>query len=153
MKKIICWIIVIFWMGVIFTFSSFNGVESSKQSRGFLYHTIGNIIDIFDKDMDPVKKDELIIKINPEVRKIAHTSVYFVLGLFVCIAFKNYDLNVKKLLIYSLIVCLLYSISDEIHQLFVPGRSGEVLDVCIDTLGSSMGIGLFYLIKNKSLHY
>ena len=45
-KKIILWILVVFWMGVIFFFSSMDGIESKMQSQGFLYHTLGNIIDI-----------------------------------------------------------------------------------------------------------
>ena len=151
MKKIICWIFVALWMGVIFLFSSYNGLESTKQSKGFLYHTIGNIIDIFDSDMDPVRKDEIIDKIDPVIRKIAHTSVYFVLGLFVCLALNCYKITNKQLILYGLLICVLYSCSDEIHQLYVPGRSGEILDVFIDTIGSGLSIIMFYKLR-KSLH-
>jgi VanZ family protein len=39
----------------------------------------------------------------------------------------------------------LYAASDEFHQLFVPGRSGEVKDVLIDSAGAVTGALLFYL--------
>ena len=35
---------------------------------------------------------------------------------------------------------MIYAISDEIHQLFVPGRAGQVRDVLIDSAGSFLGI-------------
>lgn len=46
----------------------------------------------------------------------------------------------------SCTVCLLYAASDEIHQLFVPGRSGEVRDVMIDFSGAALGIALSTLV-------
>jgi VanZ family protein len=55
----------------------------------------------------------------------------------------------KKYILYSLLICLIYSISDEVHQIFVPGRSGEVFDVLIDTLGSFIGINILYKIKSR----
>ena len=151
MKKIICWILVILWMIIIFMFSSYNGIDSTKQSRGFLYHTIGNVIDFFNKDIDPIKKEELIVKIDPIVRKIAHATEYFILGLLVSLALNNYNMDLKRFLLISFIICFLYSCSDEIHQLFVFGRSGKPLDVLIDMIGATLGIMPFYFFK-KSLH-
>ena len=53
---------------------------------------------------------------------------------------KEFRLIDKRTFIFAIILCILYSISDEVHQYFVPGRSGEVLDVAIDTIGSCLGI-------------
>ena len=47
-KRIILWIFVILWMGVIFTFSSFNSNDSSKQSKGIINFFIKNVVEIFD---------------------------------------------------------------------------------------------------------
>ena len=44
---------------------------------------------------------------------------------------------------------LLYACSDEIHQTFVAGRSGEVLDVLIDTIGGSLATYLYYIIYKR----
>ena len=43
-------------------------------------------------------------------------------------------------------ICVLYAISDEVHHYFIPGMSGEVRDVNIDTAGASVGIGVYLLI-------
>jgi len=41
-----------------------------------------------------------------------------------------------------LLSCSLYAVTDEIHQLFVPGRSGELRDVMIDSIAALVGVGL-----------
>ena len=148
-KKIIMWTIVVLWMSLIFYFSSLNGSESTYQSKGFLYNTLGNIIDIFDKNMSDIEKDELINKLDHPIRKIAHGSVYFILAILVCFSLNNYNLDIKKFIIISFLICFFYSISDEIHQLFVLGRSGEIKDVIIDSIGSLIGIAIFKRIRYK----
>lgn len=47
----------------------------------------------------------------------------------------------------ALAICISYAISDEVHQLYVPGRSGEVRDVIIDTAGASLGILSYVAIR------
>ena len=49
--------------------------------------------------------------------------------------------------IIPLIFVVLYAISDETHQYFVPGRHARWYDVCFDTLG---GLISLYIIKKKS---
>lgn len=58
---------------------------------------------------------------------------------------------IKEKIVYCLSLCFFYACSDEFHQLFVPGRSGEFRDVCIDLLGSCIGLLLFFLLK-KVVH-
>ena len=129
-KKILLWILVIFWMGLIFYFSSFNGIESTEQSQGFLYRTIRN----------SDNKDDLILKLDPIIRKVAHCAIYSVLAILVYLLLKEYNLDSKKLILFTFLICILYSISDEIHQLFVSGRSAEIRDVIIDGIGITIGI-------------
>lgn len=52
--------------------------------------------------------------------------------------------NNSKILIISILMCVIYACSDEIHQLFVFGRSGEIRDVLIDFIGSFIGILIVY---------
>jgi len=49
-------------------------------------------------------------------------------------------------IIAALLICVLYAASDEIHQLFIAGRSGEVRDVLIDSAGASIGIGIWMVV-------
>ena len=94
------------------------------------------------------------------MRKVAHFSEYFILGVLVII-FLNYVIGNKKYIIVFLIclvICALYATSDEFHQVFILGRSGQAVDVCIDTLGALTGIILYstyylaYWIGKKKRH-
>ena len=60
--------------------------------------------------------------------------------------------RLRKKILYTCIFCIIYAIFDEIHQIYVPGRTGKVIDVVIDTLGAFMGIAIILLndkINNK----
>lgn len=138
-KKIIKILLVIIWMIVIFCFSNEPATESSKLSNDFIKHTISKVI----KNDSP----EIIEKYTKPVRKTAHFCVYLILGLLVLNCFKT-D---KKCIIYAFIICFLYSISDEFHQTFINGRSGEILDVLIDSFGSLIGISLEYLFRSNKI--
>ena len=144
MKKLFKLILVILWMSVIFGFSNQKAEDSSKLSNG----VIVMIARIFvDKDLSIEKQEELLEKYTGLVRKTAHFGIYLILGVLVI----NFliEFNIKHIIIVSLMVCMLYSASDEIHQLFVPGRSGEVRDVLIDSSGALVGIGLYKFFMNK----
>ena len=83
-----------------------------------------------------------------------HASVYSVLAFFI-ILFINILLNNKHYwiaLIITLTVCIGFAISDEYHQTFVSGRTGQPLDVCIDSAGSLVGTGIYttYYIVYKN---
>jgi len=72
---------------------------------------------------------------------IVWTGVMLVgLGLLVVNMINNYN---NKSILISIIICIIYATSDEIHQLFVPGRSCQLLDILIDTIGSVIGIYLY----------
>ena len=146
-KKIILWILVIFWMGLIFWFSSFNGIDSTRQSRGFLHDTLGKIIDVIKPSMSEYDKEILIEKLDTPVRKMAHASVFFILAIFVFLLLKSY--NIKNIYIISFLICLLYAISDEVHQIFVSERSAGVLDVIIDSSGSLVALFFINLISRR----
>ena len=53
----------------------------------------------------------------------------------------------KHTILISLLICIMYSCTDEIHQIFIEGRSGEILDVLIESIGSFIGI---ILIKKNT---
>ena len=134
-KKIIKVLLVIIWMIIIFCFSNDPAPKSSKLSDGFIKKTISKVI----KD----DSKETVEKLTKPVRKCAHFFLYFVLGILV---FNCYN---EKELLYALIICLLYSISDEIHQIFIVGRSCELFDIFIDTIGSFFGINILNIIRKN----
>ena len=90
------------------------------------------------------------------VRKGAHIFAYFVLGILTFNALWRVDLSKFKFnypVGLSVIVCALYAVSDEFHQLFVSGRSGEIRDIIIDSCAATVGvfiISIFVRILQKS---
>jgi len=142
MKRILLWILVISWMCLIFYFSAQNSRESTNQSRGVVDKI--NIIEKYDYKTD-IEKEQIMISIDAKIRKVAHASVFLVLGVLVCFLIKEFTLDIKKILVICFIICITYAIGDEIHQLYVPGRSGEFKDVIIDTIGLLTGEMIFYL--------
>ena len=136
MKKTINVLFVLIWMIIIFIMSSFDSSESSNQSN-FIVNIISNIFNI-----DNINALSLII------RKLAHFSEYFILGILVYNSTQNY----KKYIWLPIIICISYAISDEIHQIFVPGREGRVLDITIDSIGATIGIYSLQVYKKLLKH-
>ena len=87
------------------------------------------------------------------VRKLAHFTIYFLLGLNSFLLFyhandeRNWHYESKIILLISLVFCLLYAISDEFHQSFIVGRGPSSRDVMIDACG--FGIANLLLFKFK----
>ena len=130
-------------MIIIFSLSNQPAIDSTELSDGFISNTIGNVYKLFNKNISSDELNEIKVKYTHPVRKMAHFTIYMILGILVTLLVREYNVSFYKCLFISLLVCLLYSISDEVHQLFVMGRSGEIKDVLIDTSGSFIGIFVF----------
>lgn len=86
------------------------------------------------------------------LRKIAHMFVYAVLFLFThSAAAETFKLPAPRLYFYCVVFCIIYAISDEYHQGFVPGRHASPVDVLIDTAGVAAAL-IFNLkrVDNKT---
>ena len=99
----------------------------------------------------PWMSQELIETLHYLVRKCAHLSEYAVLALLLWRAIRQpqrADIRPWRWPEAGLAVAMvfLYSASDELHQVFVPSRTGLVSDVCIDTLGAAAGLLLLWLL-------
>ena len=53
--------------------------------------------------------------------------------------------------LFALFVAVLWGLSDEIHQAFVPGRSAERADLVADAIGAAFGVALARLVSNRSV--
>ena len=148
MKKIISFIVLILWMIVIFSFSS----ADANKSTGTSDKVITTMIKIKDKitnNETPNNEKEIIVKNSSfYIRKIAHITEYLILGFLMFNLLKQYSVTN---IYYAIGLSILYSCTDEFHQLFISGRSGSIRDVLIDTIGILIGTYLYKLlfIKNK----
>ena len=135
MKKAFKLTLVILCMIAIFLFSSDKEAETTKKSS-----YIVNIIQLITKKDYSSSELDTITFI---VRKVAHFTIYFLLGFLLINLFREYCYIDKRIFLILILLCMLYACSDEIHQLFVPGRSGEIRDVFIDTIGSTLGLAFY----------
>lgn len=74
------------------------------------------------------------------LRKFAHIFEYFVLTLLIFPAVFKSKQNKKTALFLAAVFSLLYAISDEYHQTFIFGRSGNITDVFIDSFGIFLAV-------------
>lgn len=130
MKKkslvIVSWCLVLLCMGVIFYFSAQDGDESQALSD-----SVKIIFGI------PVRVSVL--------RKIAHFVEFAGLAMLVFNAFRQTYGHCCPYT--SFFVTAAYAATDELHQVFVPGRAGMLKDVFIDSLGAAAAILFLMLIK------
>lgn len=138
-------------MGAIFTFSSQISDKSSNTS-GNTIRFILNKLQI-TKNMSEQQENELVETLQAPIRKIAHFSIYSLGGIISYMLFSQYEISNKNRIIYSLALCAVYAITDEIHQYFVPGRSCELRDMLIDSSGALLGIFITHMIKKYSKYW
>ncbi|MBO7085711.1 MAG: VanZ family protein [Bacilli bacterium] len=137
-KKIIYLIMAIIWVGFIFGNSLLNGATSGSLSGGItekIYNLLVNMhINIRIETLHTI------------IRKLAHFSEYFLLGIIIFLNVYQYLKEPKYFISFSIVICLLISIIDETIQTFVDGRSGSIMDVGIDSLGFLLSILILALI-------
>ncbi len=137
--RILFWSLTVAIMLVIFFNSAKNATESSEVSNSFTDKLFSLFISDYDT-MDETEKLSLVSSVQFVVRKSAHFLSYFAMGLFCFLAVNTNNQRLRNKFIVSSSICILYAVSDEIHQLFVPGRSGEIRDVLIDSGGILLAI-------------
>ncbi len=143
--RIITIILTIALCALIFSLSHQNSDQSSATSRGLIAKFVAVFVDDFE-ELPIEKQKELCAPFQFVVRKSAHFVAYFSLGVLSFLSVFTYEKSLKFKILSSSAFCFLYSVSDEIHQLFIRGRSGEIRDVFIDTCGALLGILLVYCI-------
>lgn len=156
LQRIIGIFLTVSVMVIIFLMSAQNAKISSNTS--------GSVIAFFAKILTPdfnnlsiEQQAQIISSYQFVVRKMAHFTIYLCLGVASSVFTFTLD-KLKRIYQYMLSagIALLYAISDEIHQLYVPGRAGAITDVIIDFSGTLTGLLLLFLllsiikkIKNK----
>ena len=142
-------IITFVLMVFIFVHSAMPGDVSGSESR-FFAEILSSIIGISFQVAHFI------------VRKAAHFTEFAILGACLTVNFNDYkskneiietdktltrNMVLRHPLIFAWIAGTLYACTDEFHQLFVEGRSGEIRDVCIDSAGVILGVAIAAIIK------
>ena len=158
-------VLMILWMAGIFAFSSRSGSESTGDSY-FVGTLVGDIFVPGFDEWSSEKQQEFAEKIDHPVRKTAHAAEYAVLGLLAagaCIPAHEHrregsaapggarSAKICRELLLPWGIAAVYAATDEFHQLFVPGRSGQLSDVILDSAGALAGLLLLAIVR-KVIH-
>lgn len=144
-RRIVLGLLVIFMMLVIFIFSS----QSGGQSGGLSEKIAVNLINFFNPSFQTysaVDQAKILDSFEFVIRKMAHMAEYGLLAGLIFLFFFGIRLSYR--VTFSLVITLLYSISDEIHQHFIPGRTGVYTDVLIDMTGAICIICILSIITH-----
>ncbi len=91
--------------------------------------------------------------VHTVIRKLAHVTEYFILGVLLFRAFRggSAEGRNRSWVFSSLVVVVLYAAGDEFHQLFVSTRTASVVDVIIDTAGGilAQGASVLWGFRNR----
>lgn len=126
---------------MIFGFSSQNGEKSGNLSGKIAKFIVEQV-----QKNEVKNREEIVQRTEKVIRKVAHFSIYTLVGFLLMSFVSTYQLSEKKRILISLVAGILYATSDEIHQAFVPGRSPQITDVILDTMGVVLGILLLLSI-------
>ena len=93
--------------------------------------------------------EETLAFLSVFIRKVAHFAIYALLGALIFLLMRvGYETEGKRSVILPPVFSAFYAVTDEIHQLVVSGRSGQVRDVLIDSLGAVAGtLFLFFIFE------
>lgn len=114
------WLPALAWMAVIFGLSSISGLRASPDAE-----------------------------VDRPLRVLAHLGTYAILGALVLWALTGGLVPSGRDAVTAFAVAVLYGVSDEIHQAFVPERSGQLTDVAIDAVGAALGVAVAWFALGR----
>ncbi|MDR0959531.1 MAG: VanZ family protein [Propionibacteriaceae bacterium] len=128
-------LVVVVWMAVIFAFSAQTGGDSGGLSQW----AAGIIESITGIDVPIVV-----------VRKMAHVTVYAVLGVATawwCRTWPQRWGRARAVMAAAIVVA--YACFDELHQTFVAGRDGRLFDIALDSVAGVIAVTLFWWASER----
>jgi VanZ family protein len=131
-EQISRWLPVVAWAVLISVFST----------GAFAYEQTGTVILPLLHLLFPSATPDELRALHATIRKLAHFMEYLVLSVLLYRALRSgrrWDLRAAGM---AVVIAGLYSIGDELHQLFVPGRTAAATDCLIDVSGAAAGQGL-----------
>lgn len=82
----------------------------------------------------------------------SHFIEFGILAFFLARALLKPEGITQKRIFFAFFFTLFYAFTDEVHQLFVPGRAFEVVDLLLDSFGAILGLGIYTLLLRRQKH-
>lgn len=134
------WFPLVAWIGIIFFFST------DTFSSG---HTSGLIVGVL-KFLFPFLSPSQLVFWHGVCRKAGHITEYAILGFLAWRSFNIYPWSGLKSKLFAAAFVLAVALTDELHQLYVPSRTGSLVDVGYDFIGCLIVLMLLPGSKNES---
>jgi hypothetical protein len=128
-------LLIVALMVFIFCMSAQPADESAMTSGEFTRFIAKMLLSNFT-DYSDAMQNKILHGMSFIVRKTAHFTEYACLGFLGYIWLHRIRLG----WLYTIGAAVLYAVTDEIHQIFTPGRSCELRDVLVDGSGACFGI-------------
>lgn len=130
------------WMLLIVWFSAQPADQSKIMSGRVTTVLVDLVTSVLPVAQSGHEQKLLVHQMHNLIRKAAHAANYFILG---CLAYQAFYLNIRIrrsgwLVAGAIAFCILFASLDELHQTYVPGRSGELRDVLLDSASALVGI-------------
>lgn len=144
-KKYLFLLLTLLYAAMIFYLSSRSDISNPADMIGT--STMFQLRDFFaSRDMQFMVDILEYSYLNPD--KVAHMFLYFGLGIFLHLTFRNSDNRIlrKYAAVLAIAIGVLYGISDEFHQMYVPGRTSSIHDLYADGLGVTIAQIVFVIL-------
>lgn len=132
------------WYGLIWRMSAQTATVSS-QSSGSLMGSLFSAVIADYRDAAALTQQAVQELVSFYIRKGAHMFLFFILAILLWFGFSGLIQKRPLRALCTALACAVLAASDEFHQTFVPGRSGEIRDVLVDLSGSLIALLLFAL--------
>ena len=143
--KLLVWLPALLWCQVIWGFSAQTAAVSGDLSDRLLWRLMALVSPAFAGG-DAETQNAVVELLSFFERKAAHMFLYFVLILLLWLALLPLVRGKKRQVPLAAVLCAVLAGLDEYHQTFIPGRSGELRDVCVDLAGAAVAVALVTLL-------
>lgn len=140
------WTLLFVTMLLIFLLSSQSTMETQQLSRSVSEKILEIQQLLFGNSANLINDAE---EINWILRKLAHFLLFMLLGILSALVFAGRNPISRKWILPAILICILYAVGDEFHQMFVLGRTASVQDVLLDSAGSITGIAWYYWRRGR----
>ena len=132
-----------------------NNELSNTKSKDTINTIVESSVVVTNKDISKDNLNSIVNDLNKFLSKCMHSFVFFILVILFINAFNNFNIRSYKCYLFFIVLSFIYACFDEFHQLYVTGRTGQLMDIGIDMIGVLIGVLVFYvyglLVKDRRL--
>lgn len=138
MKRVILIFLILLNLGTIFFFSHQDSKASGRLSSNLTSQLEVHTPHYAEKNQ--AQQKVVHTQVQYAVRGLAHGCLFFVLGILFTLFWRTFPHKLLLLFGKNMFLGVLIALSDEIHQIFVPGRTFGWDDIWYDSLGFFLGM-------------